>query len=208
MQSSELNEFDSILPQSLACTKRIEKDYLTKILNDLKIEEFRFFGKNTFKHAKNIKKMLYRGSRDGFTFKAFHDRCDEKGPTISLFKLKHNGDCIGGYTSAQWSSDDRFKRDPCALVFSLSHQRSYKIIKPDQAIGCRKDFGPSFGNALYAPYEPFNGDNACYSESNQSTYEYIGDSNGVHDLTQTTKDEYGRYYFTISELEVWEVAFE
>ena len=44
--------------------------------------------------------MLYRGSRDGFTYKAFHDRCDGKGPTISLFKLKHNGDCIGGYTSA------------------------------------------------------------------------------------------------------------
>jgi hypothetical protein len=31
--------------------------------------------------------------------KDFHSRCDKKGPTISLFKVK-KGDCIGGFTNA------------------------------------------------------------------------------------------------------------
>ena len=100
------------------------------------------------------------------------------------------------------------KRDPCALVFSLSHQRSYKVIQPDLAIYCDKNRGPWFGGALWAS-EPFNGDNKCHSNPNQSNYEGIVDaSGGAYDLTQTTIDGNGYYPFTISELEVWEVAFE
>ena len=68
--------------------------------------------------------------------------------------------------------------------------------------------GPSFGDALRAWYEPFNGDNVCVSVSNQDEYSRIGvASSGASDLTQTTLID-GRYWFTISELEVWEVAFE
>jgi hypothetical protein len=43
--------------------------------------------------------LLYKGSRDGFYRKDFHSRADNKGPTISLFKMK-SGDVIGGFTSA------------------------------------------------------------------------------------------------------------
>ncbi len=41
----------------------------------------------------------YRGSTDGFTFKAFYKKVDGviKGGNISLFKTK-NGMLIGGYT--------------------------------------------------------------------------------------------------------------
>ena len=84
---------------SLTCTKKVEKDYLNNILNNLKKEKTSFFGGKTIKFPK-IKKMIYRGSEHGFMAKDFHSRCDGKGPTISLFKLKHNGDCIGGYTEA------------------------------------------------------------------------------------------------------------
>ena len=156
--------------------------------------------------------MLYRGSIDGFTAEAFHERCDNKGPTISLFKLEHNGDCIGGYTEAQWSSDEKgsWKRDPCALVFSLSHQRSYKFINPEKAICCLSIWGPWFGGALCAVNEPFNGDNNCWSNPDRPEYERIGvASGGASDLTQTsTIRGDGFYPFTINELEVCEVAFE
>ena len=83
---------------SLACTQKIEKDYLNNILNNLKKEETSIFGGKTIKFPKI--KMIYRGSEHGFMGKDFHSRCDGKGPTISLFKLKDNGDCIGGYTEA------------------------------------------------------------------------------------------------------------
>ena len=43
--------------------------------------------------------MLYKGSKHGFSAEIFHSLCDNKGPTLSLFKLK-NGTCIGGYTKA------------------------------------------------------------------------------------------------------------
>jgi hypothetical protein len=42
--------------------------------------------------------LLYNGSAHGWLAKDFHSRSDNKGPTISLFKIK-NGDCIGGYTT-------------------------------------------------------------------------------------------------------------
>ena len=34
--------------------------------------------------------LLYRGSKDGWKYKDFHDRCDGKGGTITLFKVKDN----------------------------------------------------------------------------------------------------------------------
>ena len=43
--------------------------------------------------------LVYRGSDHGWKFIDFHSRCDYKGPTISLFKVK-DGDCIGGFTTA------------------------------------------------------------------------------------------------------------
>jgi TLD len=46
-------------------------------------------------------KILYKGSVDGMTAKEFHARCDGKGPTLSLYKVK-DGPCIGGFTHAQW----------------------------------------------------------------------------------------------------------
>ena len=62
----------------------MEKKFLRKILGD-----------RAFKTT-----MVYRGSIHGFKAKDFHDQCDRKGPTISLFKVKENGDCIGGFTEA------------------------------------------------------------------------------------------------------------
>ena len=48
--------------------------------------------------------LLYRGSTTGWTALEFHQRCDYNlFPTISLFKIK-DGDCIGGYTTVQWTS--------------------------------------------------------------------------------------------------------
>ena len=44
--------------------------------------------------------LRYRASRDGWMVADFHRMSDGKGPTVSLFKLKDNGQCVGGFTSA------------------------------------------------------------------------------------------------------------
>ena len=47
---------------------------------------------------------------------------DDKGPTVALFKIKDNEYCIGGFTSAKWSSpqDDIEINDPTAMLFNLT----------------------------------------------------------------------------------------
>jgi hypothetical protein len=56
--------------------------------------------------------------------KDFHSRCDNKGPTISLFKIL-DGDCIGGYTKANWSSNKVKVGDSDAILFNLSLSRQF-----------------------------------------------------------------------------------
>jgi hypothetical protein len=48
--------------------------------------------------------LRYRASRDGWMAADFHRMSDGRGPTVSLFKIKENGQCIGGYTTAKWTS--------------------------------------------------------------------------------------------------------
>ena len=44
--------------------------------------------------------IRYKGSRDGWTRAEFHRMSDGKGPTVTLFKIKDNKQCVGGYTAA------------------------------------------------------------------------------------------------------------
>jgi nitrite reductase/ring-hydroxylating ferredoxin subunit len=71
------------LENSKCATEKIQKQYLLKILGNKKI----------------LAVLLYSGSIHGWMYKDFHSRCDKKGPTVSLFKIK-DGDCVGGYTKA------------------------------------------------------------------------------------------------------------
>jgi hypothetical protein len=50
------------------------------------------------RNFKNFKtELFYRGSRDGFTPEQFHARCNNKGHTFTLFRIK-DGPCVAGYT--------------------------------------------------------------------------------------------------------------
>jgi hypothetical protein len=43
--------------------------------------------------------LRYRASKDGWKKVDFHNMSDGNSPNVSLFKIKENGQCIGGYTS-------------------------------------------------------------------------------------------------------------
>ena len=57
-----------------------------------------------FKEIMQYKKfrtvIRYKGSRDGWMCADFHRMSDGKGPTVTLFKINDNNNCIGGFTSA------------------------------------------------------------------------------------------------------------
>jgi hypothetical protein len=105
-----INEF---LISSKCATAKEEKEYLFKLLGNKRL----------------ITTMLYCGSLHGWKAVDFHSRCDNKGPTIVLFKIK-DGDCIGGYTKAKWSSphDGIFIEDSYAILFNMTSCRNFPSI--------------------------------------------------------------------------------
>lgn len=57
--------------------------------------------------SKKIKNttLLYRATRDGDSAKDFHEKCDNKGLTLTL--CRGRDDIIfGGYTEAEWDSKE------------------------------------------------------------------------------------------------------
>ncbi len=158
--------------------------------------------------------LLYSGSAHGWNAIDFHSRCDDKGSTISLFQIK-DSDCIGGFTSAQWTSPQSYedKQDDTAILFDLTNHRSFPLNKGrHDAIRCEKSWGPTFGRAeLSAYYEPFNADNACSSWAKGSSYNIPANNEGINKLTNQKCRHNGRSKlceFIISELEVWGVVFK
>ena len=64
--------------------------------------------------------LIYRGSRDGTTSNIFHNKCDNKGPTIILFK-NEKGNIYGGYCPISWNSNGGWKSVPEAFIFTLTN---------------------------------------------------------------------------------------
>ena len=94
--------------------------------------------------------------------------------------------------------------DGSAVVFNLTTRKHFPVKHQEEAIRCSANQGPGFGRGDLATEEPFNGNENCWSWTNQAAYG-IPKSNNMNQLTNTKKDVF--HYFTISELEVWEVKF-
>ena len=98
--------------------------------------------------GKNMQ-LLYRGSRDGMSADAFHNRCNNKGPTISLFK-NENGYIFGGYASIDWTSSGGYKSAPDSFIFTLTNKYNIEPTKfhnTDErySIYDHPSYGPIFG---------------------------------------------------------------
>ena len=60
----------------------------------------------------NKMELIYRGSRDGTRSQNFHEKCDNQGPTICLYK-NEKGYIFGGYASISWTTEgSTYKRAP------------------------------------------------------------------------------------------------
>jgi hypothetical protein len=100
-------------------------------------------------------KLLWRGTRDGFGAKAFHDRCDRHANTVTVIE-DTRGNIFGGFTPLAWES--RFVRrclsDETKQSFLFTAKNPHGIaMQRLPLIGSRKDFavtvssrtGPWFG---------------------------------------------------------------
>ena len=65
--------------------------------------------------------LLYRGTRDGMTSKIFHNKCDNQGKTITLFR-NDKGHIFGGYASIPWSTKALGSVSaPDSFIFTLTN---------------------------------------------------------------------------------------
>jgi len=101
-------------------------------------------------------KLLYRGTRDGMTNTNFHNKCNNQGPTISLFK-NDKGNIFGGYASIDWTSCNNWKSAPDSFIFSLTNIHGTEPTKfpnsnTSYSIYDHSGDGPKFGSDIYPLY--------------------------------------------------------
>ena len=94
-------------------------------------------------------KLLYRGTKDGMSVNDFHNKCDNQGPTINLFK-NEKGYIFGGYASISWNSNGGQVPAPESFLFTLINM--YNIVptkfpnsNTERSICNDAEYGPTFG---------------------------------------------------------------
>jgi hypothetical protein len=109
--------------------------------------------------------LLYRGSRDGMTAAAFHDKCDGKGPTLVLVAGQSKGKpvCVfGGYAGKSWESAPesvlpKYVDARDSFVFTVLNPFGDGIVKmtvneeseyAGKAMQCHAGLGPWFGSGF------------------------------------------------------------
>jgi len=157
--------------------------------------------KNWIGRGKNIDfELLYRGTRDGFYSKDFHEHCDSKGATLVICKSSIYEKVFGGYTTKDWSQIEDFVYDKDAFLFSLSNSTKHPVTNGDCAIFCSAEAGPVFG----AGYDLFICSNSNVVEDSMSTLGLTYKANdNLGDLTSYLA---GASNFMLQEIEVFKVT--
>ncbi|RIA97529.1 hypothetical protein C1645_871284 [Glomus cerebriforme] len=63
-------------------------------------------------------KLIYRSNIDDDTAEAFHKKCDNKGPTMMILKMRDSEQIIGGYNPLEWDSSGK-KSTTDSFIFSF-----------------------------------------------------------------------------------------
>jgi hypothetical protein len=149
--------------------------------------------------------LLYRGTRDGFGAKEFHSKCDNKSPTLSIFKAKQSKFIFGGFTAVSWDGSSGWKSDPCAFLFSLTNKYNQPIkmkINPNRhewAIYCHSEYGPIFGDDISIANNSNTTMNSCYNLGYCYKHpQYENRSNEVRTFLA------GSHRFQLDEIEVYQ----
>ena len=185
IQKVKTSVIDSII---LAQTKQPEK-YLNKILEWTGLKKM---------------ELLYRGSRDGTTSKAFHGKCDYKGPTICLYK-NEKGYIFGGYASISWTSDGSTHEAKNSFIFTLTNIHGTEPTKfnnkNSDSVNHHSDRGPCFGNyndiSVYSDYSSGN----CAAIFPTDYYDSLGKGKSIF----TGDFNNSNSYFKMAEIEVFKI---
>jgi len=110
-----------------------ERTYLNQLLKPLS--------------KKMAKIPIYLASKDGDRAVDFHEKCDNKGPTVVIVETT-TGNVFGGYTGVSWSRSISNRRAPTSFLFQLRpnlSQFGLRDINARKAVYHHEAFGPCFG---------------------------------------------------------------
>ena len=145
-------------------------------------------------NRKFITELLFRKSRDGSTPNDFHNKCDNKGITLTIIEIIE-GIKFGGYTELYWDKSGKGKKDKSTFIFSFNNKQKYLVRNDNDSITCQPDEGPRFGCGRPEIY--FNGT----LDKGES---YIGEYStfiGNKSLTN------GKQNWNVNELEVHKIIY-
>ena len=149
--------------------------------------------------------LIYRGSRDGSGSKIFHNKCDNQGPTICLFK-NENDHIFGGYASISWTSNVSYYAANGSFLFTLTNIHGTEPTKfpnhdnYDNAVYHNSGYGPTFGgnHDLYISDNYLN-NNSSYSYIGSSYNDVLGKGNSIFTSNNNSSN------FKLKELEVFKL---
>ena len=132
IQKIKTKDFDSVI---LRESKR-ENEFIKKIYDWTGLNEM---------------ELIFRGTRDGMTNTAFHNKCDSQGATITIIK-NDKGYIFGGYASVSWINDknNTYHSAPDSFLFTLTNIHPTQPTKfPSKndtyEVKCYSGYGPAFG---------------------------------------------------------------
>ena len=137
--------------------------------------------------------LLYKLSNDGDSATTFHSRCNKKGYTLTLVRTTRGFRC-GGFTTQNWTSSGKFKKDINAFLFSLEYKEYYPSYDGTNAIYDADGYGPTFGmgHDLYISSNCCKNNSKCGFPSSYYGTRYRSLSGGVD-------------IFKVNEIEVYKI---
>ena len=144
------------------------------------------------KEKKITMTLLYRASEHGDSSSNFHNKCNNKGKTLTLVRNTKGYRC-GGFTTKNWSSSQSNINDPDAFLFSLDFKEKYPSYDGSNAIYDVNDHGPTFGSNTDLRIV----NNCRQNNGNQCNFPYYYCGTRVKALSG------GSYNFKVDELEVY-----
>ncbi|CAB4427795.1 unnamed protein product [Rhizophagus irregularis] len=115
---------------------------ISKWIDKLKIED----------EIKNLYefKLIFCGSRDGFTPNKFHKICDNQSRTVAIIKVKDSNEILGGYNPIKWESVNSYGTTNDSFIFSFMNKNINdhvisRVSENKYAINYLDRYGPSFG---------------------------------------------------------------
>eukprot|EP01132_Coremiostelium_polycephalum_P008090 gene8090-9956_t len=139
-------------------------------------------------------KSIYQASKDGFSASTFHQKCNNKGPTITIIWSK-TGNIFGGYTSLKWDSSNIFQNDPQSFLFLLKNNMNQSMKFPyisSNLMRLHGSCGLSFGSDLYI----CDNSNTINSSCTNLGTSYLNTTDDPYILT-------GLYNFLVNEIQVY-----